>query len=135
MCALLAGSNRCGISANEMATLSKKITVLTTGEILAENAEIADTPFKRFKGLLGRNALPPNHALVITCCNCVHMFFMRFAIDVIFCDASNRVLRVCENLKPWHISPYVLGARYVIELPAGTIRKRSIQINDSISIT
>ncbi|OGS14861.1 MAG: hypothetical protein A2234_10615, partial [Elusimicrobia bacterium RIFOXYA2_FULL_58_8] len=52
-------------------------------------------------------------------CAMIHMCFMRFAIDAVFLDRELRVLRVIENFRPWRFSPWVCGARGVLELSAG----------------
>ena len=46
--------------------------------------EIADTFWRRFRGLMGRSDIAPAHALLIFPCSGVHMFFMRFAVDVVY---------------------------------------------------
>jgi uncharacterized membrane protein (UPF0127 family) len=52
----------------------------------------------------------------------IHTFFMRFSIDVLFLDRQLKVLRVIEDLKPWRLSPWVLRAHSVLELPGGSLR-------------
>jgi hypothetical protein len=39
--------------------------------------------------------------LLITRCNCIHTFFMRFAIDATFMDRTGRVVKVVRNVRPW----------------------------------
>jgi hypothetical protein len=46
------------------------------------------------------------------------MFFMRFAIDLVYLDASRGVKRVVAGVKPWRVS-WCLGADAVLEAPAG----------------
>jgi uncharacterized membrane protein (UPF0127 family) len=75
---------------------------------------------------MGRKELPAGRALWIEPCNSIHMFFMRFAIDVLFLDREGKVKRVMLRLRPWRISPIVFGARCVIELPAGTFQDRGL---------
>ena len=48
----------------------------------------------------------------------IHMFFMRFPIDAVFCDRELRVLHVARGLKPWRTAAK-RGARVVIEVAAG----------------
>ena len=102
--------------------------------MLADAAEIASSLFPRMKGLLGRSALPKGQALVIASCNCVHTFFMRFPIDLIFLDKSNRAVKVIHSLKPFRITPAYLKAVLTIELPPGTLASTSTQEGDIISI-
>jgi uncharacterized membrane protein (UPF0127 family) len=47
------------------------------------------------------------------------MFFMRFPIDAVFCDADLRVLGVERELGPWKTARRK-GAKVVIEMAAGS---------------
>jgi uncharacterized membrane protein (UPF0127 family) len=98
-----------------------------TGEVLVDRLEVAGTSWSRFIGLMGRPGIDAGSGLLLEPCNSIHMFFMRFAIDVLFLDRQRRVKRVMLNLKPWRISPIVFGARSVIELPSGTLSDKSLQ--------
>ena len=84
------------------------------GRILADRVIVADTPEARFKGLLGFRAMPENTVLLLKPCDQVHMFFMRFAIGVLFLD-ENGVILDKQQLKPWQISRKVAGAKAVAE--------------------
>lgn len=101
---------------------------------IATNVEIADRLFSRMKGLLGRDELPAGEALVITPCNSVHTFGMRFPIDVIFLDKRNKVVGCARNLQPNRLSRMVFSARSVLEAPAGTIDRTSTKIGDDVEI-
>jgi uncharacterized membrane protein (UPF0127 family) len=96
-----------------------RIVNATTGETLAERAELAETFLSRFLGLQGRRELPAGAGLVLAPTSSIHMFFMRFPIDAIFIDAEQRVKRVGHRLRPWTIGPLAPGALACIELPAG----------------
>ena len=48
----------------------------------------------------------------------IHMFFMRFAIDAVFCDRDLVVIDVERNLRPWRTAGRK-SAKVVIELPEG----------------
>lgn len=64
------------------------------------------------------------------------MFFMRFPIDVLYVDKDNVVVRIQHVLKPWRLGPiYTRGARYVVELPAGTLAEAGVQLGDKLLIT
>ena len=94
------------------------------GTVVADHLEIADTVWSRFLGLMGRRELPAGHGLLIRPCSSIHMFFMRFALDVLFVDADGRVVRVLHSIRPWRASMPVRGAKAAIELPAGTAHAR-----------
>lgn len=102
---------------------------------MAENAIIANTPFTRSKGLLGRKELKPKEALVIIPCNSIHTFFMHFAIDVLFVDADNRIVGIKNGLKPWRLSPIYWRARFAIELPCGVISESLSCIGDEVGLS
>jgi uncharacterized membrane protein (UPF0127 family) len=97
-----------------------------SGRVVVADLEVARTTWSRFVGLMGRPSLGSGAGLWIEPCNSIHMFFMRFAIDVLFLDRRRRVKKVMLNLKPWRVSPIVFGARTVVELPAGTLTDRSL---------
>ncbi len=63
----------------------------------------------------------------------MHMFFMRFAIDIVFLDRAGRVIRINRELRPWRISSLVLGARWALELEAGAAARAATRIGDLIA--
>jgi len=93
----------------------------------------ADTFWKRFKGLLFYKKPIVEEGLLITPCNSVHMFFMRFPIDVLFLDPSKKVVKVVPNLKPWKAVSPVRNAHSALELPIGTIVKLNVCEGDTIN--
>ena len=105
----------------------------TRNTILANSFETADTPLKRMRGLLGRTSLSAGEALVIRPCNSIHMFFMKFSIDVVFVDANHRVVGEASRLKPYRISPVFWNSACAIELPVGTIESTGTQVGDLIA--
>ena len=93
----------------------------STGRVLAEHVEVADNMLTRGLGLMFRRTLPDGHGLWIDPCNGIHMFWMNFAIDALFLDRAQRVVKVYRRLGRWRVVPLVLGARSVVELPAGSL--------------
>ena len=71
------------------------------GDVLA-TAEVAETRRTQpAQGLLGRSDF--EGALVLRPCRHVHTLFMRFQIDVAFCDGDGVVVRT-TCLRPWRVS-------------------------------
>ncbi|HQP09902.1 MAG TPA: DUF192 domain-containing protein [Candidatus Omnitrophota bacterium] len=103
--------------------------------MIAQKGKVADTFFSRMIGLLGRNSLQEEEALVITRCQSIHMFFMRFAIDTIFVDKANRVVGMVKGIKPFQISPIFFNASYVIELPERKIVQTGTALGDRINVS
>lgn len=106
----------------------------TRNTTIASKVKIADTPWSRMRGLLGESNFLQGEALVITRCQSIHMFFMKFAIDVIFCNSQDQVIGRCLNIKPYQLSPVFFKASYAIELPLGSIVESQTQIGDKIQL-
>jgi uncharacterized protein len=89
-----------------------------SGKLVCERCEIPESSFGRMRGLLGRDGLDPGDGMLIDRAGSVHMFFMRFPIDVVFLSRDRTVVRVKHRLAPWRVA----GARRAVaslELPAG----------------
>jgi uncharacterized membrane protein (UPF0127 family) len=78
----------------------------------------AATPRSRLLGLAGLDALPEGWALRIRPCASVHTLGMRFALDLVWLDGEDRVLRVDEGVPPRRHRA-CRGARQVIETRSG----------------
>jgi uncharacterized membrane protein (UPF0127 family) len=86
--------------------------------VVAERCAVASSPWKRFKGLLGRDSLEPGEALLFPGTGSIHMFFMRFPVDAVFCDRDLVVRKVVRGLEPWRTAG-AGGAKVTVELPVG----------------
>ena len=111
-----------------------KVVNVTRGTVLGDRVEVADSSSTRGKGLLGRAGLDAGAGLWIKPCSGVHMFGMKFAIDVVGLNENREIIKLWPNLKPWRISPISLRLRSVIELPAGSIAECKLQIGDVLQI-
>lgn len=86
------------------------------------------------RGLLNRESLCPDEALIITHCQSIHMFFMKFPIDVIFVDSDDWVVGLVLDIKPFCLSPIFWNASYAIELKVGMIEKSRTSVGDKLEI-
>jgi uncharacterized protein len=111
-----------------MAQLKKNST------IIAEKVWIANNPWTRFVGLLGRKNLPDSEALWIKPCNSIHTFFMKFPIDAVFTDKNLVVLQVRSHLKPGLLIKPVWTARYTFEFAAGFTDRHKIAEGDQLYV-
>jgi uncharacterized protein len=100
------------------------------GDVLA-TAEIAETRRARRRGLIGRKDF--EGALVLRSCRHVHTFFMRFPIDVAFCDRDGTVLRT-TCLRPWRISSLVANAAFAIEAESGAFERWGLRVGDQVEV-
>src|SRR5262249_10394750 len=89
---------------------------------LATDAGLATGLLSRGIGLMFRKGLPEGGGLVLMPEGQIHMFFMRFPLDIIHADREGRVLRILHGIKPWRVGPIVRKFRMVVELPAGTAK-------------
>ncbi len=76
---------------------------LERGPVVCERGELATSLWKRTKGLLGRSGLADDEGLWIPTSS-IHMFGMRFAIDVVYADREGRVLKLVRGIRPWRAS-------------------------------
>jgi uncharacterized protein len=88
------------------------------GRVVSSRCRIADRPWSRLRGLLGRSGLEPGEGLLLRPSGSIHMMFMRFAIDAVFLDRELVVVDVVRDLRPWRAAGR-RGAKAVIELAAG----------------
>lgn len=71
----------------------------TVGRVLATSVEAAFDSASRTRGLLGRERLGPETALVIAPSNAIHTFGMRFPIDALFVSRTGTVMKRVTGLK------------------------------------
>jgi uncharacterized membrane protein (UPF0127 family) len=102
---------------------------IADGAVVCERCEIPESSFGRARGLLGRDGLEPGGGMLIDRAGSVHMFFMRFAIDVVFLARDRTVVRVKHGLAPWRVAG-ARGAVASLELPAGAASEAGVAEGD-----
>jgi uncharacterized membrane protein (UPF0127 family) len=105
----------------------------TRGTVVCERAELANTPWRRLRGLLGRSSLPEGDGMLIVPAPSVHSAFMRFEFDAVFLDRDMKVLRLAEQIPSWRARS-ARRARSVLELAAGQIAARGVQVGDQLAV-
>ena len=100
--------------------LPRQIRVVASdGTVVCARCDVADRPLARMRGLLGRSGLAPGEGMLITPSPSVMTFFMRFAIDVVFLDKAQTIVKITHSLVPWRTTS-ARKAFATLELPAGT---------------
>lgn len=107
---------------------------LTKNTILADRCRTACSFSARFIGLMNEKRLENGCGLLIVPCNSIHMFFMKFAIDVIFLDKDKNAVHIIEGIRPWRISRIVCNAHSVLELPSGTVKAAMTEAGDKLEL-
>ena len=101
---------------------------------------LANTFPSRLMGLMLAAPLPCDQGLLITRCDSVHTFLMRYAIDLIFLDKTGLVVKCVPQLKPWRCSFGCIGrpenrllrAHHVLELQSGSIVRLGVRPGDRL---
>src|SRR5881227_2698217 len=98
--------------------MRKAVLRLDNGRVVCARCGLAERPWTRMRGLLGRASLAPDEGMLFRPAGSIHMFFMRFPIDAVFCDRDLVVVGIERDLQPWKAARRK-GAKVVIELAAG----------------
>lgn len=103
---------------------------LANGRLVCR-ARVAETFWSRFRGLMLTRALEPGTGFLLPRTSAVHTHFMRFAIDVVFLDADDRVVRIAAALRPWRFAG-AKGATTALELAAGECDRLGVAEGDEL---
>jgi len=103
------------------------------GAVVCESCLIAESPWLRTKGLLGRRELPDGEGILLRPASSIHMAFMRFPIDAVFLGKDLTVLKVVRDLAPWRMASR-FRAHSVLELPAGTCERSGVREGDKLTL-
>ncbi|NMB38724.1 MAG: DUF192 domain-containing protein [Firmicutes bacterium] len=111
-----------------------KISVynLSKNSLLGQEIMHADSYWRRFRGLLGKKELQFGEGLLLTPCKAVHSIGMRFSLEIIYLDRSNRAVHIM-TLKPNRLGPFISNAYQVLELPLGTVSYSKTALGDLFS--
>jgi len=104
----------------------------TRGTSLITQGRIADTFWLRLRGLLGTTSLQPGDGLILVGEKSIHTLFMRYAIDVVYVNKNQIVLRSDSNMVPYRLGPFVTQSAYILEMPVGTIVNTKTQVGDQL---
>jgi len=101
--------------------------------------EVADSFMSRFLGLMFRKNLVGGMLLKLPKSrsrygSAIHMFFMRFSLDIVFADSDRKIVDMV-SIDPWKTYTPKVPARYVIELETGAIKKYELELEDELDFT
>ncbi len=111
----------------------RRLVNVTRSIVVATAIELAGDSVARRRGLLGRDHLPAGTALVIAPSNAIHMFGMRFAIDVLFARRNGQVVKRVRALAPRRVA-LAWSAFAAIELCANSPAVAATDIGDYLEI-
>ncbi|SEH81145.1 hypothetical protein SAMN05660691_01613 [Rheinheimera pacifica] len=87
----------------------------------------------RLRGLIGRPALQLSQGMLLANCHAVHMFFMRYRIDVVFIDKDFVITSTVSELAPFSWCSDA-GASHTLELAAGAIAYMSLTVGQQLVV-
>jgi len=111
-----------------------KIRNMTNNTMLCEEATLADSFYKRAKGLMFRKEWNGFDGLLLTPCASIHTFCMRMEIDVCFLDSEQRILKALASLGPWRSAHGGRESHATLELPAGTLERTGTRTGDRLVV-
>lgn len=116
--------------------MMREVRILRVGqeENLVIVAKVADTFLTRLRGLLGSPEPKEGEGLLIVPCNSIHMFGMKYPLDVLFLSKENEVVAILENIQPWRASRVYGKAQKVLEVRAGTAKRLGLEVGDRLSL-
>lgn len=112
----------------------KKITIKKDDIAVIPDVEVADNFFTRFRGLMFRKSISDGYGLLIKPCNQIHMFNMKFPLDIIYLSADNEVVHIDENIQPGKIGKTIKAAVCVVEVNAFTCKNVGIAVGDKLTV-
>ncbi len=110
----------------------KTVSIQKNGEPLL-SVWNANRYFLRLRGLLGRT-LEGTGGLLLTPCNGIHTFGMRYEIDAVYLDKAGIVLRIDEALPRGRAWSVQRGAYRVLELAGRHAERYGIHVGDKLEV-
>ena len=104
------------------------------GTALGSRVVVADSVWKRLKGLLGAPALQPGEGMLLDPCHAIHMYGMKQALDVAFLGGEGQVVAIYHDIRPGQRSKYHRKAKQALELPVGTLRQTETRVGDRLQV-
>ena len=110
-----------------------KIQNKTQKMILSEDATLCPTLWQKARGLMFCRQrdlvfVEKKERRIL-----LHMWFVFYPIDIVYCDTSLRVVEMKKKFMPWSFYCPREKAMYVLELKAGTIEKTKTTVNDVLA--
>jgi len=101
--------------------------------LIASKTSISDNFFLRLKGLMFKESMSEEEALVFYHTPSIHTFFMRFPIEVVFLNKKMQVIEIYQELKPRKIV-FSTSSSIAIELPAFKTSNKTLEIGDILEL-
>lgn len=104
----------------------------TRQQSLGQQIQVADTFWTRLRGLLGRPEPRPGEGLLIVPSRSVHMWGMKYPLDILVLDEDRKVRAAYQPLEPGQRTEWHRQGRMILELPSGQIERTQTRVGDQL---
>lgn len=115
-------------------------TQITVGSVTFQ-VEVAQTAHERARGLMFRDALPPDQGMLFVQPPGPAVFWMKntyIPLDLLYFDTAGRLTQIVAKVPPCKIPDCPIypsaaaNIRYILEINAGEAARRGVQIGDRL---
>ncbi len=106
----------------------------TRGDALARRVMLADTWWTRLRGMMGRPEPAADEGMLLVPCRSVHMYWMKYPLDVAFLAPDGRIVATYHGLAPSRRSKRHGDANRALELRAGTLAAKRAEVGDRLEL-
>ena len=113
----------------------REVSVVQTssGVSVADQVAVADSWWRRLRGLLGRPVPAIGQGMLLLGCGSIHTVGMTAPIDVAFLDRDGRVVRSLSGIRPWRLGFGGPNAAHALELPSGRLEETGTAPGDRLT--
>ena len=107
---------------------------LTKNTLLSKNTKFCNNPLTKAIGLMFSKKSDKSLIFIFKKEKIVplHMLFVFYPIDVLFLNKEKSIVEMKENFRPFSFYSPENKAKYIIEMPEGSIGKFKISLNDQL---
>lgn len=106
----------------------------TRDEWLADRVILADTRWTRLRGMMGRPEPNDREGMLLEPCRSVHMYWMKYPLDVAFLAPDGRVVATYHGLAPSSRSKWHAEADRALELQTGRLAATGTEVGDHLEL-
>jgi len=106
----------------------------TRDQELAGRVLLADGWWTRLRGMMGRPEPAEAEGMLLAPCQSVHMYWMKYPLDVAFLASDDRVVATYHGLAPSRRSKWHRDAEKALELKAGRLAATQTEVGDRLEL-